>query len=502
MRATPLTGVPAATVVRLLETKNAAYWEAEGKRRALSLFYAVAQQVPAYKDFLKKNSVRPASIKTWKDFEKLPLVSKKNYLRQYPLKDLCWGGSLNKPLTFTATSGSTGAPFYFPRQLALDEQYATIIESYLRAGNLKKNESTLVIVCFGMGVWIGGLITYKAFEIAANRLGAPVSIITPGINKVEIFNALKLLAPQYDQVILIGYPPFIKDIIDEAPSQQIALKKLHLRLMFAAEAFTEPFRNYLAKHAGVKNVFTDMLNVYGSADIGAMAYETGVSILIKRLAVKRPQLFTELFTTTTKSPTLAQFNPLHIYFESVNGEIALTGNNAVPLIRYAIGDNGGVWNYAEVKTVLQKHGIAVEREAQRAHIRSVPELPFVYLYERKDFSTTLYGLQVYPETVREVLNREPYASVLSGKLTLLTKFNNKQDQFIDINVECRKKQKLSLTLQHRLIKDIHLNLKKQNSEYRELSQHVKDRPLLRLTLWPAEDPTYFKPGIKQNWVKK
>jgi phenylacetate-CoA ligase len=59
-----------------------------------------------------------------------------------------------------------------------------------------------VIVGFGMGVWIGGLITYKAFEIAAKRLGHPVSIITPGINKQEIFHALRELAPQFKETII------------------------------------------------------------------------------------------------------------------------------------------------------------------------------------------------------------------------------------------------------------------------------------------------------------
>jgi len=35
-------------------------------------------------------------------------MTKKDYLRQYPLEKLCWDGSLKKSLVFTATSGSTG----------------------------------------------------------------------------------------------------------------------------------------------------------------------------------------------------------------------------------------------------------------------------------------------------------------------------------------------------------------------------------------------------------
>jgi phenylacetate-CoA ligase len=78
-----------------------------------------------------------------------------------------------------------------------------------------------------MGVWIGGTITFQAFEMAG-RSGYPMSIITPGINKEETFKALKKLAPYFKQIILAGYPPLIKDIIDEAPGRGIRLKNLNI----------------------------------------------------------------------------------------------------------------------------------------------------------------------------------------------------------------------------------------------------------------------------------
>ena len=167
-------------------TKTSAEWDQLGKRHSLKLFQAAAEHVPAYKDFLKKNRISPPKIKTWKDFQHVPMVDKNNYLRKYPLEKLCWGGHIVKPLVLTSTSGSTGKPFYFPRDEVLDEQSAFMHELFLRSSGLDTSRSTLVVVCFGMGVWIGGIITYSAFKKLSNR-SFPHTLLTPGSNKKEIF---------------------------------------------------------------------------------------------------------------------------------------------------------------------------------------------------------------------------------------------------------------------------------------------------------------------------
>ncbi|MBI2444219.1 MAG: phenylacetate--CoA ligase family protein [Candidatus Magasanikbacteria bacterium] len=492
----------ATAIQRLLSTKPSAFWERLRERRTLELFHRAAEGVPAYRDFLRRHQINHAKIKSWADFQQVPIINKKNYLRHYPLPALCWGGTLKRPLVFTATSGSTGEPVYFPRGEALDWQYSIIVETFLRQS--RSGGPVLVIVGFGMGVWIGGLITYRAFEIAAARLGYPLSIITPGINKEEIFNAFRRLAPHYRQTILIGYPPFIKDIIDEAPERGIKLKQLNLRLWFAAEAFSETFRDYLAQRGGVQSCYRGTINIYGSADIGAMAYESNVSIMVKRLARRRPRLFTSLFSAINKTPTLAQYHPLFINFEAPGGEIVLTGDNALPLVRYAIGDHGGVFSFAEMEERLAGAGVRLSAELRAAGFSraSIAALPFVYVYERSDFSATIYGLQVYPETIREVLADKSWAPYFTGKLTMRTEFDSRQNQFLEINVERRKNRVAPPALRRKLIAAILQNLQRKNSEFRELVKYVQGRPLVQLAVWPAEHPQYFRPGVKQRWVEK
>lgn len=491
-------------ILKLIREKRENFWLQQREKNALKLFRLAAKRVPAYKDFLKKNDVNPQKIKTWEDFQNVPPVDKKNYLRQYPLEKLHWDAKINQPMVFTATSGSTDEPFYFSRNHQLDWQYSILAQLYLENSSYGVNKPTLVLVCFGMGVWIGGLITYKAFEIAAQRTNYPVSILTPGINKAEIFTALRKLAPHYSQTILTGYPPFIKDILDQAPAEGIDAKKLHIRTLFAAEAFTEKFRDYIVNAASIPNPMFDTLNIYGTADIGAMAYETPVSIFIRRIAITNQAIFSDLFPSAhQKTPTLAQYNPLFVTFEAQNGEILLTGNNTIPLIRYAVGDHGGVYTFKNITSKLQKFGIDLDEEIRKVRLEAFTyQLPFVYVYERKDFSTTLYGLQIYPETIREVLLEKPIYGSLTGKFTMFTKYNRRQNQHLEINLELKKGKEASSHLKKITLEKIVQNLLIKNSEFRELNRHLGKRSFPKLVFWEAEHPLYFKTGIKQKWIKK
>ena len=496
----------AEKILSYVKDKTDAYWEREQKKRMLQLFHEAANRVPAYKTFLKKNKISPKNIRTFKDLKSVPEITKENYMKKYSLEQLSWDGVLNSSnknsLVFTSTSGSTGEPLYFSRNGVVDQQAAAIHELFFKNSKLSSNSPTLIIVCFGMGVWVGGLITYQAFEITG-RGDYPISIITPGINKEEIFKILKQLSPHFKQTILAGYPPFLKDVVDEATDRKINLKKLNTRLLFAAEAFTENFRDYLAKKTKLNNIFLDTMNIYGSADIGTMAFATPLSILIRKIALKHPKVFKSIFSDIEKIPTLTQYIPSFISFETKNNQILLTGNSSIPLVNYSIGDHGGTFTFSEIKDKLLGHGINLHKEAKKAGIKNhMYQLPFVYVYERVDMSTTLYGLQIYPETVKEALLKKPFHEFLTGKLTLISKFDINHNQYLEINLELRKKREISNTLKTQLLNEIVNNLRAKNSEFRELSDFLGNRAHPTLVFWPQEDPLYFKPGIKQKWVDK
>ena len=405
---------------RLFERKKSLFWERERENRALALFHQTAAHVPAYKDFLKKNRIRPEKIKTFADFQAVPPINKQNYLRRYPPEKLIWGGKYAEgSYVWTATSGSTGTPYFFLRNEELDARYSVIIEEFFRNAGFGSG-STLVILGFAMGIWSAGIMTYRAFEIAGKRLGRHVSIITPGVNKPVIFSAFEKLSPHFDHTVFVGYPPFVKDVVNEAVLSGIPIKNLGLKIYFAGETFAEPFRKYIASETGIKNRYRDIFNVYGSADLGAIAFETPSCAYIREQALRRKDIFHALFPNIEKAPTLLQYNASYICFESVDSEILVTGDNALPLVRYSISDHGGVFSAKDIIERLGSFNIG-KHTLEKATKAKFRELPFVYVYERSDFSTKLYGAIVYAENIREGLGHPSLANHVTGKFTMTTR---------------------------------------------------------------------------------
>ncbi len=105
----------AATQLAAYKSFQDDHWKSIGEKMALDLFKKCAARVPAYKDFLARNGVDPAGIMTMDDFSRLPITSKSNYIKQYPLEQLCLDGKIASSYLISSSSGSTGQPTYWPR---------------------------------------------------------------------------------------------------------------------------------------------------------------------------------------------------------------------------------------------------------------------------------------------------------------------------------------------------------------------------------------------------
>src|SRR5262249_45749677 len=147
-----------------------------------------------------------------------------------------------------------------------------------------------------------------------------------------------------------------------------------------------------------------------------------------------------------------------------DGGILLTGNSALPLIRYAVGDHGGVFSMDEAREKFKLHHIDFEAEARRANV-PVEEMPFVYVYERSDFSVKLYGAIIYPEHIREGLAHRDLRKLVTGKFTMTTKLDKNHDSYLEISIEMKKDVKPSKQLTHNLQRRIIESLLKRNAEY-------------------------------------
>lgn len=486
-------------MLKMYAEKPEQFWLQAHKTELLGLFKNMAEHVPAYGEFLSANGIRPERITAYEQLGNVPPIQKHNYFHQFSFKEMLWEGSeAHQPMIMTATSGSTGSPTYFARSRVLDWGMSLVSQFFMSNG---PQGSTLYVCGFSMGIWIGGLITSLGFHSAGLR-GMPVTIITPGINKKEIFNALRALGRHFDNVVLSGYPPFVKDILDEMTGEGINLSSFNLRLLFAAESFTENFRDYVVSQGDLRDPCQDTLSIYGTAELGAQAHETPGAIFIRRMALQYPDVYAGLFNHSKKLPTLAQYNPYLANFQEEKGQLLLSGNSAMPVLRYQVGDNGGVLNLSQIRRVFRDCGIDIDKEALTCGIKLL-ELPFCFVYERADLSTTLYGLQVYPQTIKRAIERPAFHPILTGKFVMTTCYNENRDQYLEVNFELKRGQQATEELGVNVEKAVIETLLRENSEYRELAAMLpKDRTRPRIVFWEYNHPTHFPSGVKQQWSKR
>lgn len=495
------------TVIRELKTQPASHWEKRGERYALAMFRYAYKTVPAYKKFLTAHGIHGDKIKTIADFSALPVMDKHSYLGKYDYQDLFPNRDLSSVTTISATSGSTGEPFYFPRGEEQDWQARYVGEIFLanQFGAGDKDKSTLAIIGFGMGIWIGGILTYKYFNTLAQK-GYRLASIPVGSNVETFLKAVKKFAPLYNQIILVGYPPFIKDAIDQAHEYGVDWKKHTVKILTAAEGYSENFRAYIAKKTFLKNPLTDTINIYGTVELGTMAHETPLSNLIRKIAVERPEVFATIFpdVNLNRLPTLVQYHPYIVYFEEAAGEVVATGcGSSMPLLRYRFPDRGGVIPYDTMAAKLKSVGVDILADARKMKIAdTIMRLPFVYIYERSDHAVIIRGANIYAEEVRAALQNPSLEKSVTGKFTMSRQESKDMDEYLEINVELKKGVSASPVLAEKIKNIIVDFLNKNNSEFSDQYQSVPKIMTPPIVLWPYQDAVYFRSGIKQKWVRK
>ena len=314
---------------------------ADAAEHALELFRGVAREVPAYRAFLAEAGIDPAAIRSPEDFHRLPLLTKPNYVRRYPIAERVRGGRLEACDMMAVSSGSTGEPTFWPRFQSDEAAIAVRFEQVFAESFQADRRRTLALVCFALGSWVGGLYTLGCCRLLAAK-GYPLLCVAPGNNKAEIWRVAKALAPEFEQTVLLGYPPFLKDVIDGGIAAGIDWRPWRVKLVVAGEVFSEEWRTLVGERLGSTDVCYGQASLYGTADAGVLGNETPLSIAIRRFLAETPKAARELFGES-RLPTLVQYDPMSRYFEVVeSGTLAFTGDNGAPLVRYHIADRGGL----------------------------------------------------------------------------------------------------------------------------------------------------------------
>jgi phenylacetate-CoA ligase len=464
----------------------------------LTFYRHMLAHVPAYQRFLAEQGVDPAAIQTAADLKRLPLATKANYIRKFPLAALIAGGRIEACDTMALSSGSTGQATFWPRfvtdELAVSVRFEQVFQDSFAA----QERRTLAIVCFALGSWVGGLFTLACCRHLAAK-GYPLVTLAPGMNKPEIYRILQELGPSFDQVVLLGYPPYLKDIIDGGPAAGIDWARLRTRLVMAGEVFSEEWRSLVAGRLGATDPRYDFASIYGTADAGVLANETPPSIHIRRFLAGRPEIARELFGEV-RLPTLAQYDPYHRYFEATEGTLLFSGENGVPLLRYHIADSGGLIGYNEMLRFLARHGFDPRIELASHGWRGLRRLPFVYVFGRSNFAVSYFGANVYPENIAIGLEQPEIAAWTTGKFVVMAREGLAEAPSLYVAVELAPDTEADAAKESRMAESILGQLMRLNSEFANYTPEAYRRPVVELK--PAGDPEWFPVGVKHRYSRR
>lgn len=464
---------------------------------AIALFQRSAAAVPAYRAFLQEHRIDPTEITDVSHFQQLPLVNKNNYMRAYDLPLRCWQGRLDLMEMIAVSSGSTGTPLFWPRSRQHELEVAARFEQLFAESFQAGQRSTLAIVCFAMGTWVGGMYSAQCCRYLSQK-GYRLTLATPGNNKNEIFRIVTELGPHYDQVVLLGYPPFIKDVIDSGLSQGVNWPAYAIKMVFAGEVFSEEWRALVCQRAGSSAPSWDTASLYGTADAGVLGNETPLSITLRRMLAQAPAAARTLFGES-RLPSLLQYDPLSRYFEVVDNTLVVTGDSGTPLIRYHIADKGGVITYPDmidfITTTIGDPLVLLGNAVAGLSC----ELPFVYLFGRADFTVSFFGANVYPENITVALEQPEICQCVTGKFVLEVQASDDHDEYLSVTVELLPDIVASVELEQRISAAILAQLRRLNSEFANYVPQEYQAPVVKLR--PLGDADYFPLGIKHRYTR-
>ena len=194
-------------------------------------------------------------------------------------------------------------------------------------------------------------------------------------------------------------------------------------------------------------------------------------------------------------PTLVQYDPVDRFFEQDGERLVFTGEGGtIPLVRYAIGDTGGVIAYDDMMTRLRAHGFAMPACTTRA-------MPFVFVFGRSQHAVSFYGANVFVETVRLGLEDPTVCAAVTGKLVMEVHEDAAGDARLKVDVElARGADVADSDLAQAIVDAMRGALIETGGEFAAYVPAERQTP--EVTLHRHGDPTHFPIGVKHSYVRR
>ena len=251
------------------------------------LWLAVEQarkQVPAYQRLLSEHGepqVRARGLVP--DFSALPITDKKNYVLRFSIEERCRHGRIPlRGVVIDESSGTSGSPNNWVRGPEERDDVRKLLQLDLR--QVFGPQPLFVVNAFALGPWATGMaVSMATVDVAI------LKSVGPDVKKIEA--TLRQFGPNY-RYLIIGYPPFLKQVVDEA---RVDWSEYDCSAVVGGEGMSEALRSYLLRR------FRTVYSSFGAADLEInIAAESDFAIALRRLLAERPELGTH--STSHRTP--------------------------------------------------------------------------------------------------------------------------------------------------------------------------------------------------------
>jgi len=194
-----------------------------------------------YNTKLKEAQIKPDNIKTLKDIEKLPFLTKQDLRNYYPFGLVCT--QMDEIVEIHASSGTTGKPIVGSYTRKDVELWGEVMARSLWANGVRKNDR--MQNAYGYGFFTGA----HGFEKGAQKIGAMVITISSGNTQRQI-NVMK----DFGSTVLACTPSYSLHIAEVAEEMGFnPSKDFNLRIgTMGAESWSDEIRNNIEKRWGIK----------------------------------------------------------------------------------------------------------------------------------------------------------------------------------------------------------------------------------------------------------
>jgi phenylacetate-CoA ligase len=412
-----------------------------GRQYAVQVAKAAIGQTEAYPAFLREQTGAVPSVQTFEEFERLPLMDKGNYINyeRFSVQQLCLGGDPSRAYTIEKSSGHAGVSYYWLRTAAEDAMFPKYLEFAFAQFYGIETKRTLILLTLALGTWTSGEKMAQALRQVASTEKYPLTVMAPGMKADEVLEIVSDLSHLYDQTIIVGYPPFVKMVLDEGVRRGIDWPALHVKIGLGGEGYSEQWRDCVAERIGV-DPDRELLAIsggYGAADVGmSVGREYPLTVLIRRLCMKDEALASRLFYEGGRPdgalPSLLQYSPATVFAEEIGGELVFTALSGIPIVRYNIHDRGSVLGFDEVMSTVRECGHdPVAMLAERGYAQSeIWNLPFFYCFGRTDGTVTVNGANVYPEHIQAALSIARDTEILGFRISVETDPSSQDERLV------------------------------------------------------------------------